>query len=62
VDLVKVAAVGPAGLWFRVKTKNDGTNNNAGVVLDVLYPFDGGVPVQTIDALRATVLGLVATA
>jgi hypothetical protein len=59
VDVVKVAAVGPAGLWFRVKTKKNA--DEAGVVLDVLYPF-GGPPVETIDALRATVLGLVATA
>lgn len=54
VQAVKVAAVGPAGLLFRVKT-TDGTT-----VLDVLYPF--GEVLETVDALRATVLGLVATA
>lgn len=52
-QMVRVAAVGPAGLLFRVKTtKND--------ILDVLYPF--GESLETVDALRATVLGLVATA
>jgi hypothetical protein len=52
VQRVLVAQVGPAGLWFRVQTST---------ILDVLYPFRGGA-VTTIRDLRATILGLVATA
>jgi hypothetical protein len=73
VQMVKVVAVGPAGLWFRVRTTSTAplqpppvaattsASDAVVVVLDVLYPF-GGEPVLTVDALRATVLGLVATA
>lgn len=65
VQRVKVVAVGPAGLYFRVQTMP--TPEAPATVLDVLYPFaarggGGNAVLLTVDALRATILGLVATA
>jgi hypothetical protein len=60
VKEAKVAAIGPAGLCFKVRAVAAREPQNPTHILDVLYPF--GVNLQDSEALRATVLGAVATA
>jgi hypothetical protein len=61
----KVAAIGPAGLCFKVRAQllssQQPQDRPAMHVLDVMYPFGGG-PLDSVESLRAAVLGLVATA
>uniref|UniRef100_A0A7S2VER6 Uncharacterized protein n=1 Tax=Entomoneis paludosa TaxID=265537 RepID=A0A7S2VER6_9STRA len=52
-----IVQLGPGGILFQVKS---GTEWNA-PLLNVFYPFSGG-PHQSVDTLRAAVLGCVATA
>ena len=56
VQNARVAAVGPAGLAFKAQA----VVNASPVVLDVMYPFTE--PLQDVEALRAAILGAVATA
>ena len=58
VQTAKVSAIGPAGLCFKVRGVDSAQQSH---LLDALYPF-GGEPLYHTDALRAAVLGLVATA
>jgi hypothetical protein len=60
VKEAKVAVIGPAGLCFKVRAVSAREPQNPTHVLDVLYPF--GENLQEAQALRATVLGAVATA
>lgn len=61
VKEAKVAAIGPAGLCFKVRAEYRLDAGNPTHVLDVMYPF-GGEPRNDPGELRATVLGVVATA
>lgn len=61
VKAARVAAVGPAGLAFKVRAQYTLDADRPMHVLDVMYPF-GGEPLNDVDALRAAVLGAVATA
>jgi hypothetical protein len=59
----KVAIVGPAGLCFKVKAtqqQQHGSSASVAQVLDVVHPFDQVM--STVDALRAAVLGAIASA
>jgi len=59
VKKAKVAAVGPAGICFKVAATSPQRNDLS--VMDVMYPF-GGEPVQDVESLRALVLGAIAEA
>ena len=64
VKEAKVTAIGPAGLCFKVRAQimsPPQQDQPPMHVLDVMYPF-GGEPLESVEALRAAVLGLVATA